>query len=418
MSRLFATYRIETSIDPARAAAVMAGEQSTGTFVKLKAESDTFLDAHAARIEAMEVIGEVAAPSLPGAAPGARIRQARVTLSWPESNFGPCLPTVFATVAGNLFELKPFSGLRLEAVRFPASFAAAFPGPRFGIEGTRRLAGVQGRPLIGTIVKPSVGLSPEATAAQVDRLCAGGIDFIKDDELQVDGPHCPFEARLHAVMAVIERHADRLGRKPMVAFNLTGEIDQMRRRHDMALAAGATCVMVSLNSVGLSGFLGLSRHAQLPIHAHRNGWGYLSRHPALGFDYAAWSAFWRLAGADHMHVNGLRNKFCEPDASVLASARACLTPLFDPPNPGCTVMPIFSSGQTPDQVWDTHAALGTADLIHACGGGITAHPDGIAAGVEALRAAWDAAMAGTPKPQAAAAHQGLARALDFFAGAA
>ncbi|MFN3641752.1 MAG: ribulose-bisphosphate carboxylase large subunit family protein [Gemmobacter sp.] len=415
MSRLVATYRIETALDPAHAAAVMAGEQSTGTFVKLKAESDSFLDAHAARIEAVEITGEVATPSLPGAARGGTIRQARVTLSWPESNFGPCLPTVLATVAGNLFELKPFSGLRLEAVHFPDSFAAAFPGPRFGVAGTRRLAGVEGRPLIGTIIKPSVGLSPEATAEQVERLCAGGIDFIKDDELQVDGPHCPFEARVRAVMAVVDRHADRLGRKPMVAFNLTGEIDQMRRRHDMALSAGATCVMVSLNSVGLSGFLGLSRHALLPIHAHRNGWGYLSRHPALGFDYAAWSAFWRLAGADHMHVNGLRNKFCEPDASVLASARACLTPLFAPPHPDCTVMPVFSSGQTPDQVWDTYAALGSADLIHACGGGITAHPDGIAAGVEALRAAWNAALAGTPKAEAAAANPGLARALDFFA---
>ena len=68
--------------------------------------------------------------------------------------------------------------------------------------------------------------------------------------------------------------------------------------------------------------LALRRHARLPIHAHRNGWGALSRHPALGFDYVAWSMIWRLAGADHMHVNGLRNKFCEADDSVIASARS------------------------------------------------------------------------------------------------
>lgn len=421
--RLSARYLIETSMDPADAAAVMAGEQSTGTFIRLAAESDAFLHANAARIEAVETLEQVPAPSLPGAAahrgPDGRVvwRRARVTLSWPIENLGPCLPSALATVAGNLFELKPFSGLRLEDVSFPPAFAHANPGPRFGVAGTRRLAGVHGRPLIGTIVKPSVGLSPEATAAQVDSLCDGGIDFIKDDELQGDGPHCPFEDRVRAVMAVVERHADRLGRKPMVAFNLTGEPDAMRRRHDFALRHGATCVMVSLNSVGLAGFIGLSRHAELPIHAHRNGWGYLSRDPALGFDYPAWAKFWRLAGADHMHVNGIANKFCEGDASVIASARDCLTPMFAAPLPGCQAMPVFSSGQTAAAAWPTWAALGSPDLIHAAGGGITAHPDGVAAGVRALRAAWDAAAAGVGPDAAARDCPELARALAFFGAA-
>jgi ribulose-bisphosphate carboxylase large chain len=272
---------------------------------------------------------------------------------------------------------------------------------------------VHDRPLIGTIVKPSVGLDAEATAALVDTLCDAGIDFIKDDELQADGPSCPFEARARAVMAVIERHADRLGRKVMFAFNLTGEIDEMRRRHDLVEALGGTCVMASLNSVGLAGLLALRRHARLPIHAHRNGWGALSRHPLLGFDYIAWSKLWRLAGADHMHVNGLRNKFCEPDASVVASARSCLAPMFA--SKPCTVMPVFSSGQSVAQVHDTHAALGSNDLIFAAGGGIMAHPGGPGAGVTALREAFEAAMAGIPAADHARDHPALAAALKAFA---
>ena len=256
---------------------------------------------------------------------------------------GPSLPNLIAAVAGNLFELKQFSGLRLLDLRLPAAFAEANPGPQFGIEGTRRLAGVADRPLIGTIVKPSVGLDAAATAALVAELCHAGLDFVKDDELQGDGPSCPFEERARAVMAAIDRSADRTGRKLMFAFNVTGEIDEMRRRHDLVLALGGTCVMANLTGVGLSGFLALRRHAALPIHAHRNGWGALTRCPSLGFDYVAWSKLWRLAGADHMHVNGLRNKFCEPDESVIRSARACLTPMF--PTKPCTVMPVFSSGQ-------------------------------------------------------------------------
>jgi ribulose-bisphosphate carboxylase large chain len=157
----------------------------------------------------------------------------------------------------------------------------------------------------------------------------------------------------------------------------------------------------------------LRRHAALPIHAHRNGWGYLSRHPALGWSYPAWQKIWRLAGADHMHVNGLANKFAEADESVLASARACLAPLFDDaPMPA---LPVFSSGQTVRQAAGTYRGLGSVDLIHAAGGGIMAHPDGPAGGVAALRAAWQAAIAGTPLAEAAERNPGLRAAMEIGA---
>jgi ribulose-bisphosphate carboxylase large chain len=198
----------------------------------------------------------------------------------------------------------------------------------------------------------------------------------------------------------------------MFAFNLTGEVDEMRRRHDLVLAEGGTCVMVSANSVGLTGMLSLRRHAQLPIHTHRNGWGYLSRHPALGFDYPAWSALWRLAGADHLHVNGLANKFCEADDSVIASARALAQPL-SPTHPA-TAMPVFSSGQTALQAHGTWAALQSPDLIFAAGGGIMGHPDGPAAGVRALQDAWSAAMAGIPLDRAAKDSPALAAAVASY----
>jgi ribulose-bisphosphate carboxylase large chain len=410
--RIQADYLIETAADPRRAAEIMAGEQSSGTFVAIPGETPELKERAAARIEALTLLNDqVDAPSLPGAAPG-KPHRARVTLSWPLDNLGPSLPNLVATVAGNLFELKPFSGLRLLDIRLPAAFARAYAGPRFGIAGTRKLAGVHGRPLIGTIVKPSVGLGPDETAALVRTLAEAGIDFIKDDELQADGPHCPFDARVRAVMRVVNDVADRTGRKTMVAFNLTGELDQMRRRHDLVLEAGGTCVMASLNSVGLVGMIELARFTQLPLHALRNGWGYLSRHPLLGWSYVAWQKIWRLAGADHMHVNGLANKFSEPDDSVVESARACLTPLFD--DKPCTVMPVFSSGQTVKQVPATYAALRSPDLIYAAGGGIMAHPDGPASGVAALRQAWDAAIAGVPLAEHARTRPALERALEAY----
>jgi ribulose-bisphosphate carboxylase large chain len=337
-----------------------------------------------------------------------------VTLSWPFANLGPSLPNLLATVAGNLFELKQFSGLRLLDVRLPEPFRDRYPGPQFGVAGTRRLSGVDQLPLIGTIIKPSVGLSPEATAGMVQQLAEGGIDFIKDDELQADGPHCPFNRRVEEVMQVIRRHADRTGKAIMYAFNVTGEIDEMRNRHDLVADNGGTCIMASLNSIGLPGLAALRRHSRLPIHAHRNGWGIYSRSPALGMSYVAYQKFWRLAGADHMHVNGLRNKFCEPDDSVLASARECLKPMFTGEGRGCEAMPVFSSGQWAGQAVDTYRALGSMDLIYTCGGGIMAHPGGIRGGVRSIRQAWEAAFAGQSLEQAAQQHTDLREAIARF----
>ena len=416
ISRIEADYLLETPADPRRVAELMAGEQSSGTFVAIPGETAELKARVAAQVTRFEVLDESAAsPSLPSAHlnvdSDTRFQRAHVTLSWPLDTLGPSLPNLLATVAGNLFELKPVTGLRLLDIRLPHEFGAAYPGPRFGVAGTRRLAGVQERPLIGTIIKPSVGLDPEATASLVDELCRAGIDFIKDDELQSDGPACPFDKRVEAVMRVINDHAQRTTKKVMYAFNLTGDLDQMRRRHDTLLSHGATCMMASLNSVGLVGMIELARFAQLPIHAHRNGWGYLSRHPLLGWSYIAWQKIWRLAGADHMHVNGIGNKFAENDESCIASARACLTPMFD--DKPCTVMPVFSSAQSPRQAPATYQAINSTDLIVTAGGGIMAHPLGTAAGVAAMREAWEAALAGVPLAEFALKRPNLQRALEM-----
>ena len=399
-STINATYELETAIAPERAADIIAGEQSSGTFVAIPGE-DEALKARAAATWQITPLNE------PCTAPNKRYL---LKLSWPLQNLGPSLPNLLATVAGNLYELKHVAKLRLLDIELPDEFAAAYPGPAFGIAGTRKLAGVATGPLVGTIIKPSVGLSADGTTEFVDQLCAAGVDFIKDDELQADGPSCPFDERARKVMNVINRHADRSGKKVMYAFNLTGELDEMKRRHDLVLSLGGTLTMLSLNSVGLTGFNAFRKHAQLPIHAHRNGWGYLKD----GWSYIAYQKLWRLAGADQMHVNGLSNKFQETDESVIASARECFVPLFK--HKPCTVMPVFSSGQTVNQAPGTWAALQSTDLIYLAGGGLFAHPGGIAAGVAALRQSWEAAMNNVPLEVAAKTHRELREALEKFAG--
>ncbi|HEY4381944.1 MAG TPA: ribulose-bisphosphate carboxylase large subunit family protein [Acidobacteriaceae bacterium] len=416
--RIYARYWIETAFPLAQAAATMAGEQSTGTFLRVPGESDELRERFAAKVESIEEGEPAAEPSLPGAGvpkewDGVR-RTAEVVLSWPLHNIGPSLPNLLATVAGNLSELNPFSGLKLLDVTLPPAFLTAYQGPQFGVAGTREFTGVHGRPLIGTIIKPSIGMTAEATAEQVRVLAEAGIDFIKDDELQSDGPHCSFEDRVAAVMGVLNRHRERTGKRVMYAPNITGDIDQMLRQHDEIVAHDGTCLMVSMNSIGLPAMKVVRAHSQLVIHGHRNGWGMMGRSPAIGMSFVAFQKLWRVAGIDHTHVNGLRNKFCETDESVIASARACLTPMFAPPAAGCEVMPVFSSGQSARQAPDTYRALGSVDLIYACGGGILGHPMGVAAGVRSLQQAWEAATQGVALTTYAASHAELAAALELF----
>ena len=417
--RIRARYWIETAFPLEDAAEMMAGEQSTGTFIKVPGETEELRERFAAQVEQITELGVADRPSLPGSgmpkhSSSAVRRTAQVTLSWPMHNLGPSLPNLLATVAGNLFELKPFSGLKLLDLTLPPAFLNRYQGPQFGVAGTRRFTGVEHRPLIGTIIKPSVGMSPEDTAAQVRTLVEAGIDFIKDDELQSDGPYCPFEQRATAVLRVVREHADRTGKMTMYAVNITGDLDQMLERHDHVVAQGGTCIMTSLNSIGLPAMKVLRAHSQLCIHGHRNGWGIYGRSPAIGMSFIAYQKLWRLAGIDHTHVNGLKNKFCEPDESVIRSARACLTPMFPPPYAGCEIMPVFSSGQSARQAADTYRELGSTDLIFAAGGGILAHPLGPAAGVRSLQQAWEAAVEGIPVAEFAADHAELRTALEKF----
>ena len=409
--RIHATYFIESAEPLHEAARVMAGEQSSGTFVALPGESDELVERHGARVETVIEQSTEPEPSLPGASRGTEYARGQVTLSFPTENVGASLPQLRATVAGNLFELRPLAGIRLQSLDLPPAFAKANPGPAYGIEGTRELLGIDDRPLIGTIIKPNVGLSPAEAAETVAKVVAAGVDVVKDDELIADPPYSPIEERVAAVMDVIDAHERETGHRVLYACNVTGGVEEMCDRHDAVLEAGGNCVMVSMQSVGIAGLLALRRHAELPLHVHRNGWGALSRHPMIGMDYAAYHQFFRLAGADHLHVNGLRNKFCESDASVIRSARACQTPIT---SEGDRTMPVFSSGQWAGQAPDTYEALGNTDLMYLCGGGILGHPDGPAAGVAHLKQGWEAATQGIPLEEYAKDHPELQRAIEHF----
>jgi ribulose-bisphosphate carboxylase large chain len=419
MESLQARYLIETPLEPAQVAEVLAGEQSSGTFVRVAGESDELRARSRATVDRVEELEPASAPSLPNAllerqGRGGPWRRARVTVSFPTANIGTNLPTLAATVAGNLYDLGEATGVRLEHLALPSAWRARFERPRHGVAGTRALTGVASGPVVGTIVKPNVGLSAEQTGALVGELCEAGIDFVKDDEVCANPEHAPIDLRVKAVMDRVRRWQDRSGKRVLVAFNITDEHDAMLRHADLVAKEGGACVMASLNWCGFSSIQALRRRTDLVVHGHRNGFGMFSRHPALGMDFQPWQTMWRLAGVDHMHVHGLQGKFSQSDAEVIDSARDCLTPLADPNDAADRVMPAFSSGQWAGTMPATLAAVPGGDLLFMAGGGILAHPGGPRAGVTSLRQAWAAVRDGVSLVDAAVNAPELRDALAFF----
>lgn len=415
--RLGVTYLLETPHDLEATAARVAAFLSAGTFARVPGETRELKRRFDATVEAIRELAPFRKTSLPLKLPGGgtarEVRRAEVDVSVPLETTGTQLSGLLATVHGSVYGLNEVSGLRLLDLRLPKGLCDAHPGPQFGVAGTRRLAGVSGRPLIGSIVKPNVGLTPSQTAALVGDLVGAGVDFVKDDEKMTSPPYSRLEERVQAVMPIVHDAAARSGRQAMYAFNVSDDDpEEMVRKHDVVAEAGGSCVMVSINQVGLAGLRFLRKRCRLPIHAHRNGWALLTRHPALGMEFVAYQKLWRLAGVDHLHVNGLRNKFWEEDDSVVAAVRACLAPLCREDD---RLLPVVGSGMWAGQVPDTFRRTGTDDFLYIAGGGIQAHPGGAGAGVVSILQAWDAVVAGVPLEEHARGHAELRQAIETFA---
>lgn len=413
-----ARYRVETPLPLEEVAEIMAGEQSCGTFMRVEGETDALRERARAEVLSVRDGGEVPA-SLPSAwldrkGISGPVHAGEIIIRFPIANVGTNLPTLASIVAGNLFDLGETTGLRLESIALPATYRGRFQLPRHGIAGTRELVDRMDGPLIGSIIKPNVGLSAAATAALVARLCEAGVDFIKDDEISADSDHAPLAERIPAVMAKVREHAERTGKHVMVAFNITDETDAMCRHADLVASEGGSGVMASLNWCGFSAIQTLRRNTDLAVHGHRNGFGAFSRHHALGIGFDAYQTLWRLTGVDHMHVHGLVGKFAQPDLEVIEGAHACLTALGDTDD---RVLPAFSSGQWAGTVPQTYTAMKTTNLLFMAGGGIMAHPGGPGAGVESIREAWRAVVAGETLSHAARSSKPLADALARFSSA-
>ena len=317
------------------------------------------------------------------------------------------MPNILSSVAGNVFGLKALKNLRLLDIQVPKQILASFKGPASGISGIRKLLKVSKRPLVGTIIKPKLGLKTKDHARVAYDAWLGGCDVVKDDENLSSQSFNPFEERLTTTLERRDRAQAETGEQKVYMVNITAETDLMVKRAEAVVAQGGEYVMVDILTCGWSALQTFrDQNFKLVIHAHRAGHAAFTKNPLHGIAMKPIAKVARIIGVDQLHVGTVVGKMSETKAEVLENIEACKAGL-DGMKP---VFPVASGGLYPGLVPDLLKTFGR-DVIIQAGGGIHGHPQGTVCGARAMRQAVDATLNGVLLEEYAKTHVELASAL-------
>lgn len=384
-------YRVTTDLSMEKAAEAIAAEQSTGTWTGISTLDRSIFDGLGARITSID--GDV------------------ITCEFPAEDFSietGAVPQILSVIAGNLFGLGALKAVRLEDVTFPKSILEQFKGPKFGAEGIRKALKRPEEPLVGTIVKPKIGLSPEKTAEYVYEAGSGGLTNSKDDETLVDQSFCPIEDRTIRVAEALDRLEEE-GRMMMHAVNVSTRSDKIVELAEKVQGWGAREIMIDVITCGYGCLQALAEDPSIkvPIHVHRTMHGAFTKDPRHGINMLVLSKLVRIVGGDALHIGTLGVGKMAAGAHDDSNLKACLGDDV----PYKTVMPVCSGGVHPSLVADIIARSGMDVQIQA-GGGVAGHPGGVRAGAMAMSQAVHAAYEGIPAAEYAESHPELRIALE------
>src|SRR3954468_17139828 len=260
---LLATYYIELPAEAdilAKAASYAVG-QTIGTWVEVPGVTAEMRDRHLRRgVKVLE------APPVDLGTQAQETSGYFMQIALPTVNIGPSIPMLLATAIGN--DVSTSVQAKLVDIEVPDSLAEELVGPRFGIEGVRKLVGMHDRPLVLNMIKPCTGLTPEAGAQIFYETALGGVDLIKDDELLGNPPFSPVVDRVKAYLAAAERARDVTGRDVVYIVNVSDRPDRLLDTARAAVDAGARAVMVTYSTVGYGTVQSLAEVIGVPVFAH------------------------------------------------------------------------------------------------------------------------------------------------------
>ena len=387
-------------------APMLAVEQSTGTWVAVPGETEEVRCQHIAK-----VIGVYEMPDYESTVPAdLQDRKRFAQVAYPEVNIGGQLPMLLTAVVGNI---SMGGDIKLVDIRLPQKYVAGFKGPKYGIEGVRKLLGVPKRPLLNNMIKPCTGYPLEVGAELFRKAAMGGCDIIKDDELIADASFNSVEGRVKRYMEIEKQVYEETGEHTLYTVNISDKVPKVFENAKRAVELGCNALMINYLAVGLPVMQAIAEDPSInvPILGHMDVAGAMYMSPLHGMSsHLVLGKLPRLAGADVVVIPAPYGKAPVLDYKFTNTARNLSFPLYHLK----PTFPMASGGITPSMVPQVMADLGN-DVVIGSGGGIHAHPQGPIAGGKAFRQAIDAAMQGIALEEYATDRQELAIALKEWA---
>ena len=382
-----------------------------------------------------------------------------VWIAYPTRLFdrGGNVQNILTYIVGNVLGMKEVNALKLMDVWFPPAMLEQYDGPSYTIDDMRRYMGVYGRPILGTIVKPKMGLTSAEYAEVAYDFWVGGGDFVKNDEPQANQDFCPFDKMVRHVKAAMDKAVKETGRKKVHSFNVSAaDYDTMLERCELIRNAGfepeSYAFLIDGITAGWTAVQTLRRrYPDVFIHYHRASHGAYTRpENPFGFSVLVLSKFARLAGASGIHTgtagvgkmkgspeeditaaNGIlrmksQGHFFEQSWATITERDEDIVALIKQDKKGKEILqdddwrgmkkccPIISGGLNPTLLKPFIDVMGNTDFITTMGAGCHAHPRGTKVGATALVQACDAYTKGIDIRTYAKKHVELAEAIGFF----
>ena len=320
------------------------------------------------------------------------------------------MPNLLSSVAGNVFGLRALKNLRLNTIHLPQELVQSFKGPKYGVTGIRRLLNVQDRPLVGTIIKPKLGLKTMDHAKVAYDAWVGGCDIVKDDENLSSQSFNPFDDRVVATLEMRDRAEEETGEKKVYMANITSETKEMLKRAQFVKDHGGKYMMIDILTCGFSALQTVrEQDFDLVIHAHRAGHAAFTKNPKHGISMRVIAKTARIIGVDQLHVGTVVGKMSETRQEVSKNCEALRTDLYGLKK----VLPVASGGLHPGLVPSLMNFFGK-DFVIQAGGGIHGHAGGTVSGAKAMRQAVDATLQDISLKEYAETHEELRTALEIW----
>lgn len=382
-----------------------------------------------------------------------------VWIAYPRRLFdrGGNVQNILTYIAGNIFGMKEVQALKLLDVRFPPAMLEQYDGPSYTLDDMRNYLNVYDRPILGTIVKPKMGLTSAEYAEVAYDFRVGGGDFVKNDEPQADQDFCPYDKMVAHVKEAMAKAVKETGHKKVHSFNVSAaDYDTMIARCEMIVNSGmekwSYAFLIDGTTAGWMAVQTLKRkYPEVFIHFHRAGHGAFTRpENPIGYTVLVLSKFARLAGASGIHTGtaGVGKMAGTPEEDVTAAHN-----IFGLKAPGHMFMqsrgtipeddmdfvkdilqdalhhqvlqddswraikkccPIISGGLNPTLLKPFIDVMENVDFITTMWAGCHAHPGGTQKGATALVQACEAYKQGIDIHEYAKDHEELAQAIEFF----